>query len=61
MASTPGARHLAESKIWLAYQKRPEEIHAPNTAPLIETAIQHMDSSKVAAFLEWLEEALEAE
>jgi len=61
MASTAGARHFASSKIWLAFQEQSVEHHAPNTAPLIETAIQHVSDEEMPAFLQWLEDALEGE
>ena len=58
--STAGARHLAASKIWMAAQQQEKQIPYRG-APLIETAMQHMDPMKVRAFLIWLEDALEAE
>ena len=61
MASTAGARHLAESKIFMAYQAPPEVPVAHDRAPLVEIAIQHMDDAKAVAFLLWLEDALESE
>lgn len=59
MASTAGARHLAESAIYLAAQtKKPVRVERVGT--FMETAIQHMDEYRLASFIAWLEDALEA-
>ncbi len=61
MASTAGARHLAESAIWLAeqpssvdQQQLERTFQTLATAPLGEIAVQHMDTARIAAFLGWL-------
>ena len=62
MASTAGARHLAESQIWLAAQEAERvraRIQERRFGTLVETAVQHMDPDRVIAFLRWLDDALE--
>ena len=55
MASTAGARFLADSAIWMASQE-PPKLKAPHhLGTLIETALQHMDDERKSAFLRWLE------
>lgn len=58
MASTAGARHLAESAIWMASRpaRMPERI-----GTFLETALEHMEDEKRIAFFRWLEDALESE
>jgi hypothetical protein len=50
--STRGARHLAESAVWLAWQI--EAAHAmPSWGMLAECVLAKWKASRLAEFLEW--------
>lgn len=53
-----GARHYADSEIWLASEREqaiPETPRELVKAPLMEQVLTHMEGLERAAFLKWYE------